>query len=412
MKKLFESGRFYLILAGILYILFGTMNFLHFLGLPRIHFFEGMTAITERTFDGNLMLIVGVFYACYQVVVGTTGIIFSGKQKGTMLLLMALPDMVFVFLAMCLSAIASITIPWNFLLPFVIPIVFFIGAFKNGVDEKVSRILTKAVCYAFLIVLFIVAIVPVYMLLINSTRDSWQIQGGVSLIPGSSFRDNWQTLADLGIDVWLGIRNSSFVAFSSTFLTVYFSMLTAYAVVIYNFRFKSVFFVIILGMIMVPGQLYLTGFYRYMHSLNLLDNFIPLIIPSIAAPGAVFFFKQYLDASISHELVQAARIDGASEWGIFNKIVLPLAAPGLFTMGIFSFVGAWNAFMGPLFLIGGDQDLHTLPLIMQRLQGDTFRRDFGAIYFGMAFTLIPILIVYAAFSKFIITGISLGAVKE
>lgn len=272
--------------------------------------------------------------------------------------------------------------------------------------------LTKALCYFFLVVLLLICVVPVYMLLINATRTTPQIQQGFSMIPGTSFLDNWQTLSALGIDVWLGIRNSSIVAFSSTFLTVYFSLLTAYAIIVYDFKFKNAMFVFILAMIMVPGQLYLIGFYQYMHALGLLNSFVPLIVPAIAAPGAVFFFKQYLDASISHELIQAARIDGASEFGIFNRIALPMALPGAFTMGIFSFVGSWNAFMGPLFLLGGNPDLHTLPLLLDRLQGDTFRRDLGAIYFGMAFTLIPILIVYFAFSKFIITGISLGAVKE
>ncbi|MCL2386969.1 MAG: carbohydrate ABC transporter permease [Defluviitaleaceae bacterium] len=272
--------------------------------------------------------------------------------------------------------------------------------------------IVKILCYLLLIALFLVSVVPIYMLLINATRTTVQIQSGISLIPGTAFFDNWETMSNLGVDVWLGVRNSAFVAFTSTFLTVYFSMLTAYALVAYNFRFKKIFFVFVLAMIMVPGQLYIVGFFQYMHSMGLLNTFIPLIIPSIAAPGTVFFCKQYLDSSVSHELIQAARIDGASEFGIFNRIILPLAAPGAFTMGIFAFVASWNAFMGPLFLVGGDQNLHTLPLIINRLQGDTFRRDLGAIYFGMAFTLIPILFVYAAFSRFIVSGISLGSVKE
>lgn len=275
-----------------------------------------------------------------------------------------------------------------------------------------KRAFIKFLCYGFLVILLLICVVPVYMLLINATRTTVQIQQGISLLPGAAFFENWRVLDNLGVNVWLGIRNSSIVAFASTFLTVYFSLLTAYAIIVYNFRFRKLLFAFILGMIMVPGQLYLIGFFQYMQSLGLLNTFVPLIVPAIAAPGAVFFFKQYLDSSLSHELVQAARIDGSSEFGIFNRIVLPLAAPGAFTMGIFAFVGSWNAFMGPLFLIGGNPELHTLPLILDRLQGDTFRRDLGAIYFGMAFTLIPILIVYAAFSRFIISGISLGAVKE
>jgi multiple sugar transport system permease protein len=272
--------------------------------------------------------------------------------------------------------------------------------------------LIKFVCYVVLILLFIISITPMWILLINATRSTEQINLGLSLLPGTNVMNNLYTLNAMGVDVLLGVRNSSIIAFSSTFLSVYFSLLTAYAINVYNFRFKKQIYVFILAMTMVPGQLYLIGFFQYMHAMGLLGTFWPLIVPSIAAPGTVFFFKQYLEGALVPELIQAARIDGASEFGIFNKIGLPLAAPGAFTMAIFAFVGSWNAFMGPLFIIGPSQHLHTLPLIMQRLQGDAFQQDFGAIYFGMAITLIPIIIVYAIFSKYIIGGISMGSVKE
>ena len=274
------------------------------------------------------------------------------------------------------------------------------------------RNITKFFCYLLLVILFLVCFLPVYMLLINATRSTEEINRTLSLLPGTNLLANWDTLNGFGVDIPLGIRNSVIIAFSTTFLSVYFSMLTAYAVNVYNFRFKKQFYVFILTMTMIPGQLYLIGFFQYMHAMGLLNTLWPMIVPAVAAPGTVFFCKQYLDTALVPELIQAARIDGASEFSIFNKIGLPLAAPGAFTMAIFAFVGSWNAFMGPLFIIGGNQNLHTLPLIMQRLQGDAFRTDFGAIYFGMAVTLIPIIIVYAIFSRYIISGISLGSVKE
>jgi multiple sugar transport system permease protein len=404
------SGKYYLMLASVLYILLGIFNLVSFMGVINIDLYGGIVA---ANIGSAIFFMVCLLYAGFQIAIGAVGLMnCNDNGKGTLPLVLSFIDIFIMTCLMGLTAIAVWGMPWSFVVFLSIAVIYIIGAIKMGASDKAKAVIMKFVCYFMLVALFVICIIPVYMLLINSTRDSFQILGGISLLPGSSFMDNWRSLADLGIDVRLGIRNSSIVAFSSTFLTVYFSMLTAYAVVVYDFKFKNVFFVLILGMIMVPGQLYLTGFFRYMNTLGLLNNYIPMIVPAIAAPGSVFFFKQYLDASVSHELIQAARIDGASEWGIFNKIVMPLSAPGIFTMAIFSFVGSWNAFMGPLFLVGGDPDLATLPLIMQRLQGDTFRRDFGAIYFGMAFTLIPILIVYAAFSKFIITGISLGAMKE
>jgi len=95
-------------------------------------------------------------------------------------------------------------------------------------------------------------------------------------------------------------------------------------------------------MVLVPGTLFLIGFFQFAAALGLLNTFCPLIVPSIAAPGTVFFMKQYLDAALIPELIQAARIDGAHEFAIFNRIALPLAAPGAFTFAIFAFVGRWR----------------------------------------------------------------------
>ena len=277
---------------------------------------------------------------------------------------------------------------------------------------RFKRHLAKVISYIFFAILAVICLLPIYLLLVNSTRSTEAINAGISLLPGGDLFNNWEIINNFGVDLPRGLLNSLIVAASSTFLTVYFSLLTAYAVCVYNFKYKRLFYGFILAMNMVPMGLFLLGFFQYMHVLGLLDTFIPLIIPAIAAPGSVFFFKQYLDATLVPELIQAARIDGASEFGIFNRIALPIAAPGAFTMAIFAFVGSWNAFMGPLFIIGGNSDLHTLPLIMSRLQGDAFRTDFGAIYLSMAITLVPILIVYAIFSKYIISGISMGSVKE
>lgn len=269
---------------------------------------------------------------------------------------------------------------------------------------------TKYLCYLFFITLAVICIVPVYMLLINATRTTPDINRGIGLIPGTNLLVNWQSLTARGINFIRGLFNSSFIAFSTTALSVYFSLLTAYAIKVYNFKFKKQFFIFIVMMTMVPGQLYIIGFFQYVATLNLLNSYIPIIIPSIAAAGTVFFAKQYFDAALIPELIQSARIDGASEMQIFNKIALPLAAPGAFTMGIFAFVGSWNSFLTPFMLLT-DQELFTLPLMMAQLNSDPFITDFGMIYTGMSFTIIPVIIVYALFSKNIISGISLGSVK-
>ena len=248
------------------------------------------------------------------------------------------------------------------------------------------------------------------MLFINATRANADINRGISLFPSTYILRNWEGLTARGLNFIRGGINSTFIAFSTTFLTVYFSLLTAYAIKIYNFKFKKQFFVFIVAMMMIPGQLYIIGFFQYVSTLGLLNSYIPLIIPSVAAAGTVFFAKQYFDASLMPEIIQSARIDGASEFQIFNKIALPIAAPGAFTMGIFAFVGTWNSFLTPFMLLS-DQSRFTLPLMMAQVNSDPFITDFGVIYLGMAITLIPVIAVYALFSKYIISGISLGSTK-
>lgn len=111
------------------------------------------------------------------------------------------------------------------------------------------------------------------------------------------------------------------------------------------------------------------------------------------------------------DLIDAGRIDGASELGIFHTIMLPLAVPGAITMGIFAFVGSWNNFFTPFIMITSIEK-YTLPMLVQTMRGDVYRTEYGAIYLGLAMTVVPIIILYAIFSRYIVSGISLGAVKD
>ena len=147
-----------------------------------------------------------------------------------------------------------------------------------------------------------------------------------------------------------------------------------------------------------------------MSRLGLTDNYASLILPAIASAGAVFFGTQYLESMIIQDLIDAARIDGASELGIFHKIMTPLAAPGAFTMGIFAFVASWNNFFSAFVLISSF-DKYTLPMLVKTLEGDVYETEYGAIYLGLAMTIVPIIVMYAFFSRYIVSGIALGSVK-
>ena len=146
-----------------------------------------------------------------------------------------------------------------------------------------------------------------------------------------------------------------------------------------------------------------------MHGMGLLGTKWPLILPAIAAPATVFFIKQSLETSLSKEIIEASRIDGAGEFFTFNRICLPIMLPALATQGIFSFLGSWNNFFAPSILLNDANK--TLPLMVAQLYGDRYQ-DYGAINIGLSASVLPIVIVYAFLQKYIIQGVAAGGVKE
>jgi ABC-type glycerol-3-phosphate transport system permease component len=276
---------------------------------------------------------------------------------------------------------------------------------------KLFTFLERFFVYAFLFILLIVTVVPIWLLIVNATRSTTEIQQGISILPSTHLLENYGILLGRGLNMPRGFANSLFLAAASTIVTVYFSLLTAYGIVVYNFKGKRLFSNFVIVLVMIPMQLSIVGFYRFMSKLGLTDNYLSLILPLIANAGAVFFGKQYFESMIIQDLIDAARIDGASELGIFHQVIMPLAVPGAVTMGIFAFIASWNNFFNAFILISSIKK-YTLPMLVQTLRGDVYRTEYGAIYLGLAISIVPIIIIYAIFSRYIVSGIALGAVKE
>ena len=219
-------------------------------------------------------------------------------------------------------------------------------------SEKATLAARRAWCYLVLVVISFLCLFFFYVLVINSTRNHFEIQKGFSLLPGGAFVTNLKNvLADANIPVLTGIRNSLIVSAFSAAFSVYFSALTAYGIYAYNFKFKKAAFALILLIMTMPTQVSALGFLQLITKMGLKNSFIPLIVPSIAAPTVFFFMKQYLDASLPMEIVEAARIDGAGEFYTFNKIVLPIMKPALAVQAIFSFVASWNNYFIPALVL-------------------------------------------------------------
>ena len=269
----------------------------------------------------------------------------------------------------------------------------------------------KGILYLLLILLAAACMFPFWMMIVNATRSGNEIVTGFTMIPSTHLKENWEQVFKY-FNLFKGMLNSLLVAIPATLLCAYFSTMTAYGLAFYKFKGNKIVFGAILAFMMIPGQLSLIGFYQLCTKMHLVNSYIPLIIPAIASPGTVFFLKQYTESSLSRSLIEAARIDGASELYSFHRIVIPILSPAVATMGIMSFIGNWNNYLLPMIIINKNEKM-TLPVMMATLKASTdINANQGAIYLSVAISVIPILLVFAFFSKYIISSVSAGAVKQ
>ncbi|MBQ3090630.1 MAG: carbohydrate ABC transporter permease [Oscillospiraceae bacterium] len=277
--------------------------------------------------------------------------------------------------------------------------------------KRQGSILFKVLVYTVCIFLAILSLMPFVIMIINSTRSTYEIQQqAISLVPSGYFMSNLEVLLGKTFDPVKGFLNSIIISVSATACTVYFSSLTAYALVAYTWKLRDTFFTVIMCVMMIPTQVISIGFYQLMYKVGMTNNFLALILPAIAAPTTVFFMRQFMLASFPMELLDSARIDGSGEFHTFNAIALPIMKPAMATQGIFSFVASWNDLFLPSILLT-DNSKYTMPIMVSLLRGDIYKTEYGAIYLGLLLTVLPILIVYFMLSKYIIAGVALGGVK-
>ena len=281
---------------------------------------------------------------------------------------------------------------------------------------KKNETALKVVIYVVSIFFSIMTLFPFVMLICNSYKNTYEVQASTlslySKEPLKNLAFNWKQITSKdAFHPGVGFRNSFIVATLSTILNVYFSCLTAYAITAYEWKLREGFNAMIMAVMMIPGTVTMIGFFQMAYKIGLVNKLSALILPSIAAPMVVFFMRQYLQASLSMEIVQSARIDGAGEFRIFNQIVIPLMKPAIATQAIFAYVGSWNNLFSPMILLT-DKSKKTLPVMVSLLNGDIYKKEYGAIYLGLLITVLPLIVVYAFLSKYIVEGVALGGVKS
>ncbi len=279
---------------------------------------------------------------------------------------------------------------------------------NSSTGMSVSRILS----YILLVFLAILCLFPFYLLIINSTRSHVQVTNTFSLIPGTQFFNNLKgVLSKSTFTIVSGMKNSILIACLSALLTTYFSALTAYAIHIYNFKFKKMAFTFIMLVMMVPAQVSTLGFLDLIDKMNMRDTLLPLFLPAIASPVTFFFMKQYMESVLPTEIVEAARVDGSSEFRTYNTIIIPIMKPALAVQAIFAFVASWNNYFMPALVIT-TQEKKTVPILMAELRSASFQNfSVSEQYVAICMAIIPLMIMYFLLSKFIIAGVTLGSVK-
>lgn len=279
--------------------------------------------------------------------------------------------------------------------------------FSKGASIRTRRIIANIV----LIFLCFLCLFWFYVLFVNSTRSHSDLTSGFTAVPSTSLVHNWNELSTMPLKVVRSMFNSILIAGCSALLCTYFSSMTAYAIHAYDFKAKKFMYTFILAVMMIPSQVTALGFYDLVSDLGLLNNFIPLIIPSVAAPVTFFYMKQYMDSTLPLSIIESARIDGSGEFRTFNQIILPIMKPAIAVQAIFTFVSSWNNYFMPS-LILNDENRLTLPIILARLRAMEWSNyDMGAIYICIAFAILPVIVVYLFLSKYIVGGVTAGSVK-
>lgn len=274
-----------------------------------------------------------------------------------------------------------------------------------------SRRVQRIFAYTILILVSFLCLFWFYALFINATRSNSELSSGFSLIPGTALVKNWNSMRHCALPVMNSMKNSMVIALSSSLLCSYFSIMTAYGIHAYCFKGRKLFYTIMIGFMMIPRQVTALGFINLVDDMHLMDTFIPLIIPEIASPIVFYYMIKYMESTLPMSLVEAARIDGASEIFVFNKIVLPLMRPAFAVQMIFKFVESWNNYFIPALILHEDNK-KTMPIVISLLRSANFANyDNGLIYMVIAFSILPSIIIYLFLSRLIISGITSGGIK-
>ena len=281
-------------------------------------------------------------------------------------------------------------------------------------DDKVKKrefSWTSLFMVMLFIVVTVITLLPFISILLASFRPGREImrQGlGLNLDFSLMNLDNYRMLfSGENQEYFLYFTNSLKLTFLQMVLTLFFSAFVAYGFAMYNFRGKAFFFGLVLLMMTTPVEILMLPIFLEMQKLHLYGSFWAVLLPQVTAPLPVFFFRQYL-IGLPKDYLDAARVDGCTEYGIFLRIIMPLMKPSFAAMGIFVGMNSWNGFILPVLLLSKDN--RTLPVFLETLLSP-YKNNYDLLIVGAVFSVIPIVILFAMFQRYFISGLTAGGVK-
>ena len=257
----------------------------------------------------------------------------------------------------------------------------------------------------FLIIVSFLSVFPFLWMIISATNDSADIMMG-KLTFGRSLAKNFKNAIE-SANLGRSFINSAFLSITITVVSLLICSLAGYAFVVYKNKATEVLFMIIIASMMVPFAAKIIPLYRMFANMGLLNNYLCIILPAIGAPFLIFFFRQNSE-SFPRETIEAARVDGCSEWKIFSSIFFPMMRSTYAAAAIFSFMAAWNNYMWPLIALQSEHK-YTLPLAVSNL-ANGFTPDYGMVMVGIIISTAPTILIFFILQKNFVEGI-LGSVK-
>ena len=279
-------------------------------------------------------------------------------------------------------------------------------------EKSKGRKLVVKICMIVLFLLIaIMVLLPFWAIFVGTFQEgNMLIRYGLNLkldFSSANF-DNWIMLFTDSGDYFTWFFNSVFLTVAQVVLTLLISAFVAYGFAAYEFRFKNFFFVCVLLIMSVPFEMIMLPLYVQINDMGLSDSYAAVLLPFIANAMTIFFFRQYL-MGMPKEIIEAGRIDGATEYGIFFKLIMPIMKPSFAAMAILNGMNSWNNFLWPL-LVLRSSDKYTLPIGLNTLI-TPYGNNYDLLIVGSFFSVLPILILFLFFQKYFIEGMTAGAVK-